>query len=79
VNDSEEFPVVNIVASFWWGQGMGIVTDRAWKTGGSTLKEDGPEGKLGGIHFYFKRSVMVWAVKMLRFQVGPLYEVYVRS
>jgi hypothetical protein len=63
MNDCEEFLVVNIVASFWWRQGMGIVADRAWKTGGSTLKENGPKGKLGGIDFDFKRSVMVWAVK----------------
>jgi hypothetical protein len=44
---------------------VGIVTDGAREAGGAqgTLEKDGTKSELGGINFYFKRSVVVQAVQ----------------
>jgi hypothetical protein len=63
MDDSKEFPIVNVITPLRWGQCMGVVTNRAWETGGSALEEDGAEGKLGDIHFHLEWAIVIWAIK----------------
>jgi hypothetical protein len=63
VDDSKEFPVMNIIPSFGRGKGMEIVANGVWKASRGSLEEDSPQGKLQGVNLNFKGVVIVWVIK----------------
>ena len=63
VDDTEEFPVVDVTVSFCRGEQLGKIRTRVPVTIYIHLEEDSARGVLGGVSCNGKRSGKVWEVE----------------